>query len=92
MSVSYDDRRNIYKLITSDTSKTDNVAVLKYKAGDRIHIRNTANTDEDFITTTSGVEIYLKTVLYKRPFSISYNRFTDGFSNFTQVFEWERVV
>ena len=89
MSVSYDDRRNIYKLVTSDTSKTDNVAVLKYKAGDRIHIRNIANTEEDFITTTSGATIYLKTVLYKRAFSLTFNKVTDGLSNFTQVFEWE---
>ena len=89
MSVSYDDRRNIYKLVTSDTGKIDNVAVLKYKAGDRIHIRNIANTEEDFITTTSGATIYLKTVLYKRAFSLTFNKVTDGLSNFTQVFEWE---
>jgi len=40
MSANYDDRNGVYKLITTD-NKTDNVAILNYKVGDKISIRNT---------------------------------------------------
>ena len=90
MSVSYDDRRNIYKLVSTETSITNNVAVLKYKAGDKISIRNTADGKNDFVFRAStSTNIYLKTVLYKRPINITFNSTTDGLTNFTQVFEWE---
>jgi hypothetical protein len=43
MSANYDDRRGVYKLITTE-NRTDNVAVLNYKVGDKISIRNTAKS------------------------------------------------
>jgi hypothetical protein len=89
MSVSYDDRRNVYKLVSTETSITNNVAVLKYKAGDKISIKNIADGKNDFIYRQStNTNIYLKTCLYKRPIGISFNKDTDGLTNFTQVFEW----
>jgi hypothetical protein len=89
MSVSYDDRRNVYKLVSTETSITNNVAVLKYKAGDKISIKNIADGKNDFIYRAStNTNIYLKTCLYKRPIGISFNKDTDGLTNFTQVFEW----
>jgi hypothetical protein len=89
MSCDYDDRNGIYKLLSEDTSITNNKAVLNYVSGDRVSIRNTANPTNDFIINpATNTNVYLKTVLYKRPSNSPFN-VNNGTTGFTQVFEWE---
>ena len=69
--------------------KTNNKVILNYAPGDRVSIRNTANPTIDFIINpATGTNVYLKTVLYKRPSNSPFN-VNNGTTGFTQVFEWE---
>jgi hypothetical protein len=65
MSCSYDDRSGVYKLLTTE-NKTDNVAVLQYKVGDKITIRNLANPKADYLLY-SGFKYFNSLYLVKRP-------------------------
>jgi hypothetical protein len=65
MTANYDDRNGVYKLITTD-NRTDNVAVLNYRVGDKISIRNTANTVNDYLLE-SGSKYFNSLLLLKRP-------------------------
>jgi hypothetical protein len=65
MSCSYDDRNGVYKLLTTE-NKTDNIAVLQYKVGDKISIRNLANPKVDYLDY-NGSKYFNSLVLYKRP-------------------------
>jgi hypothetical protein len=89
MSCDYDDRNGIYKLVSTETTKTNNKVILSYAPGDRVSIRNTANPTIDFlINPATGTNVYLKTVLYKRASNSPFNN-SNGTTGFTQVFEWE---
>jgi hypothetical protein len=65
MSANYDDRNGVYKLITTD-NKTENVSVLNHKVGDKISIRNTSNTVNDYLLE-SGSKYFNSLLLIKRP-------------------------
>jgi len=65
MTANYDDRNGVYKLITTE-NRTDNVAVLNYRVGDKISIRNTANTVNDYLLE-SGNKYFNSLLLLKRP-------------------------
>jgi hypothetical protein len=86
MTANYDDRRGVYKLITTE-NRTDNVAVLNYKVGDKISIRNTANAITDY-AMLDGFEYHMSTFLYKRPSNLplAWN-VNDG--NTAILFEWK---
>ena len=87
MSASYDDRNGIYKLVSTDITKTYNTAVLSYKMGDKISFRNTADPSIDYLLF-SGFKYYMKTYLYKRPSNLLFDaNINDG--NTTIIFEWE---
>jgi hypothetical protein len=65
ISANYDDRDGVYKLITTETSLT-NKPILKYKAGDKITIRNTANPATDYLLY-DNFKYFNSLVLIKRP-------------------------
>ncbi len=65
MTANYDDRNGVYKLITTD-NRTDNKAVLNYKVGDKISIRNTANTANDYLLE-GGFKYFNSLLLIKQP-------------------------
>ena len=67
MSCSYDDRNGVYKILTEE-NKTTNVAVLQYKVGDKITIRNTADPKLDYLLY-NGFKYFNSLYLVKRPIS-----------------------
>jgi hypothetical protein len=85
MTANYDDRNGVYKLITTD-NRTDNVAVLNYRVGDKISIRNTANTVNDYLLE-SGSKYFNSLLLFKRPTNRPLNwAVNDAFS--VLMYEW----
>jgi hypothetical protein len=87
MSVNYDDRTGVYKLVSTDISKTDNVSVLSYKAGDKLCFRNTADPTKDY-ALLNGFKYYMSTFLYKRPSNLPFiANVNDGGS--AVLFEWK---
>jgi hypothetical protein len=67
MSCSYDDRNGVHKILTEE-NKTTNVAVLQYKVGDKITIRNTADPKLDYLLY-DGFKYFNSLYLVKRPIS-----------------------
>jgi hypothetical protein len=67
MSCSYDDRNGVHKILTEE-NKTTNVAVLQYKVGDKITIRNTADPKLDYLLY-NGSKYFNSLYLVKRPIS-----------------------
>jgi hypothetical protein len=85
MTANYDDRNGVYKIITSD-NRTDNVAVLNYKVGDKISIRNTVNTVNDYLSESGG-RYYNSLLLFKRATNRPLNwAVSDAYS--VLMYEW----
>jgi len=85
MTANYDDRNGVYKLITTD-NRTDNKAVLNYKVGDKISIRNTANTVNDYLSE-GGFKYFNSLLLMKRPTNRPLNwAVSDAYS--VLMYEW----
>ena len=85
MTANYDDRNGVYKLITTN-NRTDNVAVLNYKVGDKISIRNTATVANDYLLE-SGSRYYNSLLLIKRPNNIPLNWAVNDAHN-VLLYEW----
>jgi len=85
ITANYDDRNGVYKLITTD-NRTNNVAVLNYKVGDKISIRNTATVANDYLLE-SGSRYYNSLLLIKRPNNIPLNWAVNDAHN-VLLYEW----
>jgi hypothetical protein len=85
MTANYDDRNGVYKLITTN-NRTDNKAVLNYKVGDKISIRNTADPVNDYLLE-GGFKYFNSLLLIKQPSNIPLN-WASPYPTAVLMYEW----